>query len=79
MNVARNGKIVQCSTMINKTDGLCADHWSHVPAALQCDFVNARVGTAKLTRQKWNAIIRAAEKREGVSAADALQMQPVLL
>lgn len=66
------------STMINKTDGLCAEHWAAVPATLQCEFINARLGTGKLTRPKWNAIIRAAEKREGISAP-TLQMQPVLL
>jgi len=78
VHVARNGRIVQCSTMINKTDGLCAEHWAVVPAPLQCHFINARLGTAILTRAKWNAIIRAAEKREDVSAP-TLQMQSVLL
>lgn len=77
VKVARNGRITDCSTMINKTDGMCADHWAHVPVALQLEFVAARLGTAKLTRPKWNKMLRAAEtrtadsQRETVSAPTA--------
>lgn len=62
IELAKDGRIKQCGTMINTTDGMCAVHWALVPIPLQRRFADAKLGTGP-KRDVWARCVRAAESR----------------